>query len=350
MYSILRAFLFMLSAERAHHFTMKVMQILFSVPGVGKIFEMFFKINTPHSALKLWGIDFPNRVGLAAGFDKDALLGHQWNHLGFGFIEVGTVTPKPQPGNDQPRLFRLKKDQAIQNRMGFNNAGVEVMAERIRMQNPQIIIGGNIGKNKNTANENAEEDYIICFKALHLFVDFFTVNVSSPNTPGLRELQEKEPLKKLLKSIMMERKKLECTKPVLLKIAPDLTEQQLDDIIEIVTETEIHGLIATNTTIDRTVLKHEKKRAEKNGMGGISGKPLKDKSTAVIRYLHTKSDGKIPIIGVGGIHSAEDALEKIKAGASLIQLYTGFIYEGPTLTKKINKEFEQYFSDGKQAN
>lgn len=350
MYQILRSFLFLMSAEKAHHFTMKLLRLIFSVPGGGKIFEAFYKTPTPNSAINLWGIEFPNRVGLAAGFDKDAVLGHQWNHLGFGFIEVGTVTPKPQAGNEQPRLFRLKKDQAIQNRMGFNNDGVESMAERIRLQNPLLIIGGNIGKNKNTPNENALEDYIICFRALHLFVDFFTVNVSSPNTPGLRELQEKEPLKKLLHSIMEERKKLECNKPVLLKIAPDLSEQQLDDIVEIVKETGIHGLIATNTTIDRNVLVKEKENAERNGAGGISGKPLKEKSTAVIRYLHQKSEGKIPIIGVGGIHSPEDALEKIKAGASLVQLYTGFIYEGPQLTKKINLRFEQYFGHGKQAN
>jgi dihydroorotate dehydrogenase len=347
LYSLLRGLLFLLPAERAHHFTMSMMRILFSVPGASKIFETFFKTKTPQSAIRLWGLNFPNRVGLAAGFDKDALLGHRWSNLGFGFIEVGTVTPKPQPGNDQPRLFRLKKDQAIQNRMGFNNEGVEAMVERIRQQHPRLIIGGNIGKNKNTSNEHAADDYIICFRALHLFVDFFTVNVSSPNTPGLRELQEKEPLKKLLKSIMEERKKLECEKPVLLKIAPDLNHEQLDDIIEIVFETGIHGLIATNTTLDRSVLKHDAALAEKNGAGGISGKPLKEKSTAVIRYLYQKSGGKIPLIGVGGIHSAEDALEKIKAGASLVQLYSGFIYEGPALTKKINQELEKYFNNVK---
>lgn len=221
------------------------------------------------------------------------------------------------------------------------------MVERIRQQNPMLILGGNIGKNKTTPNEQAAEDYITCLRALHLLVDFFTVNVSSPNTPGLRELQEKEPLKKLLQAIMEERNKLNCSKPVLLKIAPDLSEQQLDDIIEIINETGLQGIIATNTTIDRSVLKNERENAEKNGLGGISGKPVKDKSTGVIRYLHQKSGGKIPIIGVGGIHSPEDALEKIKAGASLVQLYTGFIYEGPALTKKINQEFEQYFGHGK---
>lgn len=346
MYSLLRGFLFLLSAERAHHFTMRVMKILFSVPGGGKIFALLFKTNTPNSAIQLWGLNFPNRVGLAAGFDKDALLGHRWNYLGFGFIEVGTVTPKAQPGNDKPRLFRLKNDQAIQNRMGFNNAGVELMVERLKEQNPQLIVGGNIGKNKITSNENAGDDYIACLRALHLYVDFFTVNVSSPNTPGLRELQEKEPLTRLLQSIMAERKKLDCNKPVLLKIAPDLSEDQLDDIIEIVFETQIHGIIATNTTLDRSVLKNDFARAEKNGPGGISGKPLREKSTAIIRYLHQKSGGKFPIIGVGGIHSAEDALEKIKAGASLVQVYSGFIYEGPSLTKKINLQFEKYFSHG----
>ena len=342
MYRFFRTFLFLVSAESAHHFTMKLLRILFSIPGIGIFFKKLFLVKTPKSSINLWGINFPNRVGLAAGFDKDALLGHDWNNLGFGFIEIGTVTPKAQAGNEKPRLFRLKGDEAIQNRMGFNNAGVEAMVDRLKKQNKQIIIGGNIGKNKITSNEEAKNDYLICFHALHDYVDFFTINVSSPNTPGLRELQEKEPLKQLLKSIMEEREKLKSKKPVLLKIAPDLSEQQLDDIIEIIIETQLQGIIATNTTIDRSVLKQEKAEAEKNGAGGISGKPLLDKSNAVIAYLHQKSKGIIPIVGVGGIHSAEDAIEKLKAGASLVQIYTGFIYEGPALTKKINLAFEKH--------
>lgn len=283
------------------------------------------------------GLHFKNPVGLAAGLDKDALVIDELSAFGFGFIEIGTVTPKPQPGNDKPRLFRLKKDQALINRMGFNNSGVKEVAARLRKRKSGIIIGGNIGKNKVTPNEEAVNDYLTCFEELHDTVDYFVVNVSSPNTPGLRELQEKEPLKKLLGTLQKENLRKKKPRPILLKIAPDLTDFQLDDIVEIVKETGIEGIIATNTTIDRSGLHTSDQELEKIGAGGLSGKPLTIRSTEVIRYLYQRSGGSFPIIGVGGIHSPEDALEKLQAGASLIQIYTGFIYEGPGLIKRINK-------------
>jgi dihydroorotate dehydrogenase len=279
-------------------------------------------------------------VGLAAGFDKDAKLYKELSNFGFGFIEIGTVTPKPQPGNDKPRLFRLREDSAIINRMGFNNGGVEEAVERLK-KNPStalgetkhVLIGGNIGKNKVTPNEEAVNDYIICFEALFDYVDYFVVNVSSPNTPNLRALQEKKPLTDLLQTLQDRNNSKEKRKPILLKIAPDLTDEQLLDIIEIVATTKIDGVIATNTTISREGISSENKKE----MGGLSGKPLTERATEVIRFLSEKSNKAFPIIGVGGIHSAEDALEKLDAGASLVQLYTGFIYEGPSLIKKINK-------------
>ena len=290
----------------------------------------------------LFGLRFPNPVGLAAGFDKDAKFYRELTDFGFGFIEIGTVTPKPQEGNPKKRLFRLKKDSAIINRMGFNNGGVEAVLSRIK-KNPEkgekghVLIGGNIGKNKVTPNEEAVNDYVICFDALYDHVDYFVVNVSSPNTPNLRALQEKEPLTKLLQTLQEKNSAKEQRKPILLKIAPDLTDEQLMDIIDIVSETKIDGVIATNTTIDRGGLKEDDKKVEEIGAGGLSGKPLTKRSTEVIRFLAEKSNRSFPIIGVGGIHSAEDALEKIEAGASLVQLYTGFIYEGPALIKRINK-------------
>ncbi len=280
---------------------------------------------------------FKNRVGLAAGFDKDAKLYHELSNFGFGFIEIGTVTPLAQPGNEKPRMFRLPQDEALLNRMGFNNEGALAAAKRLKQQKANIIIGGNIGKNKNTSNQDAASDYLKCFEALYDVVDYFVVNVSSPNTPNLRDLQDKEPLTKLLLELMQLNKTKPKQKPVLLKIAPDLTNSQLDDIIEIVATTKIQGVIATNTTIDRNLLNKEKEYALTLGLGGLSGKPLAKRSTAVIKYLHQKSNGSFPIIGVGGIHNAEDAIEKIKAGATLIQLYTGFIYEGPGLIKQINQ-------------
>lgn len=291
----------------------------------------------PKLERELWGIKFPNPVGLAAGFDKDARWVDELSTLGFGFVEIGTVTPRPQPGNDKPRLFRLPQDEALINRMGFNNQGAEVAAERLRQRKSNIIIGGNIGKNKVTPNEEALSDYEKGFDALYDVVDYFVVNVSSPNTPGLRELQDKEPLMKILNRLMQMNKQKGNPKPLLLKIAPDLTDAQLNDIVEIVSSTGIDGVVATNTTIDRSNLKTNKAEVEAIGAGGLSGKPLRARATEVIKYLHDKSNGSFPIIAVGGIYTAEDAIEKINAGASLVQVYTGFIYEGPAIAKNICK-------------
>lgn len=286
---------------------------------------------------EVFGILFPNPVGLAAGFDKEAKLFEDFSHLGFGFIEIGTVTPLGQEGNPKPRLFRLPADQALINRMGFNNEGLDAAVARLKKKKSSIIIGGNIGKNKLTPNENATDDYVRCFHGLYDFVDYFVVNVSSPNTPNLRELQEKEPLKKLLGSLMLENNKKIKSKPILLKIAPDLTNEQLDDIVEIVNSTGIAGIIATNTTISRDNLKSSSADLTEIGAGGLSGAPLKNRSTEVIRYLHNKSKSGFPIIGVGGISNPEDALEKLQAGASLIQVYSGLVYYGPSMISDINK-------------
>ncbi len=288
---------------------------------------------------EVFGLKFKNRVGLAAGFDKNAQYIDELACLGFGFIEIGTVTPRPQPGNPKPRLFRLKKDSAIINRMGFNNDGVDKVIERLKKRKSNIIIGGNIGKNKVTPNEKAVSDYEICFNKLFDHVDYFVVNVSSPNTPNLRDLQEKEPLTKLLQRLQDLNNEKSKQKPILLKIAPDLTNEQLDDIVEIVQATKIAGVIATNTTISRDKLKTEKRKIEIIGNGGLSGKPVKTRSKEVVNYLKEKSNNAFPIIGVGGIHSTADAKEKLDAGADLIQLYTGFIYEGPALITQINQSF-----------
>lgn len=336
MYTLIRWFLFKLNPESAHHFTFNLLKILFKIPGAAWLSKKMFAVNNNNLGVDVFGLHFPNRVGLAAGFDKDAKLFKQLPNFGFGFIEIGTVTPLAQPGNEKPRMFRLPKDSALLNRMGFNNEGALAAAERLRAQKSSIIIGGNIGKNKVTSNDDAASDYLKCFEALYEVVDYFVVNVSSPNTPNLRDLQDKEPLTKLLLELMELNKTKAKQKPVLLKIAPDLTNSQLDDIIEIVTTTKIQGVIATNTTIDRNLLQQEKEYALTLGLGGLSGKPLTKRSTEVIKYLHQKSNGSFPIIGVGGIHSAHDAIEKIKAGATLVQLYTGFIYEGPSLIKDIN--------------
>ena len=339
MYKILaRPLLFLLDAEKAHHFTFSLVRFLTKM-GFSSLFKKMYLIEDERLEREVFGIKFKNPVGLAAGFDKDAKLYNEFSDFGFGFVEIGTLTPKPQDGNPKTRLFRLKADQAIINRMGFNNKGVFDAVERLKKEH-RVLIGGNIGKNKVTPNEEAIKDYLICFDALFDHVDYFAVNVSSPNTPGLRELQDKEPLMALLKELKNENVK--CAeksaaeeKPILLKIAPDLTEDQLLDIIEIVAATKINGVIATNTTIERKNLKSEMIYTEEKG--GLSGKPLKERSTAVIRFLSEKSMGAFPIIAVGGIHSAEDALEKLEAGASLVQLYTGFIYEGPALVKRINQ-------------
>ncbi|WP_318311479.1 quinone-dependent dihydroorotate dehydrogenase [Flagellimonas crocea] len=339
MYKILvRPVLFLFDPEAVHHFSFWAIRFL-SRLGFGRIFRKIFILEDARLEREVFGIKFKNPVGLAAGFDKDAKLYNEFSNFGFGFVEIGTVTPKPQPGNPKKRLFRLKRDKAIINRMGFNNKGVFEAVEQLKKKH-RVIIGGNIGKNKVTPNEAAIKDYMICFEALFDHVDYFVVNVSSPNTPGLRELQDKGPLTKLLKKLKSQNAKLakvpkKKEKPILLKIAPDLTDDQLLDIIEIVKDTQIDGVIATNTTIERKGLESDLFLSEEKG--GLSGKPLTERSTEVIRFLSEKSNRAFPIIGVGGIHSAEDALDKFKAGADLVQLYTGFIYEGPGLIKKINK-------------
>lgn len=330
--SFIRPLFFLFDPEKIHHFTFVLIRLVCKIPGISTLLKKMYLIENKRLEKNLLGLKFKNPVGLAAGFDKDAKLYNELSNLGFGFIEIGTLTPKPQDGNPKKRLFRLKADQAIINRMGFNNGGVFEAVERLK-KNSGVLIGGNIGKNKITPNEDAVEDYKICFNALFDYVDYFVVNVSSPNTPNLRELQEKEPLKQLLNALQAENSKRRVRKPILLKIAPDLTNEQLMDIIDIVKDTKIDGVIATNTTISRESLTSE----SKNEIGGLSGKPLTNRSTVVIKFLSEKSNKAFPIIGVGGIHSVEDALEKLDAGADLIQLYTGFIYEGPKLIKDINK-------------
>jgi dihydroorotate dehydrogenase len=329
MYRILiRPLLFLFPPEFIHHVTFKMLKVAGYVPGIDFLFRTLFSVRDPKLERTLFGITFPNPVGLAAGFDKDALLIDELASFGFGFIEIGTLTPKPQPGNDKPRLFRLPKDQALINRMGFNNRGVDAAVSRLSKRKSNVIVGGNIGKNKVTPNEKADEDYAYCFEALYPYVDYFVVNVSSPNTPGLRELQEKEPLKKLLNEVKALNGKKEKAKPVLLKIAPDLNEAQLNDVVEILLETKTDGVIATNTTISREGLSTDKEQVSSIGNGGLSGKPLTKRSTEVISFLRNKLGKNYPIIGVGGIMCPEDALEKLKAGADLVQIYTGFIYEG----------------------
>lgn len=330
---IIRPILFLFDPEKVHYFTFSLIRFLCKVPGVASIFRGLYQVKDLKLERKLFGLTFKNPVGLAAGFDKNAVLYNELSNFGFGFVEIGTLTPKPQDGNPKKRLFRLRDDSGIINRMGFNNGGVEDAVDRLK-KNTGVLIGGNIGKNKVTPNENAVDDYEICFHALFDHVDYFVVNVSSPNTPNLRALQDKEPLTNLLNTLQDLNKEKPAPKPILLKIAPDLTDEQLLDIIDIVAETKIEGVIATNTTISREGLQSTNKKE----MGGLSGKPLTNRSTEVIRFLAKKSNKAFPIIGVGGIHSAKDAIEKIEAGADLVQLYTGFIYEGPRLVKQINKE------------
>lgn len=330
--SFIRPILFKFDPEKVHHFTFSVLRIANKIPFVPSLIKSCYVVNDKRLEREVFGLKFKNPVGLAAGFDKDAKLYQELSNLGFGFIEIGTLTPKPQDGNPKKRLFRLKEDNGIINRMGFNNGGVFEAVERLK-KNKSVLIGGNIGKNKVTPNEEAISDYEICFDALYDVVDYFVVNVSSPNTPNLRALQDKEPLTQLLQTLQNKNQTKPKQKPILLKIAPDLTDEQLLDIIDIVKETKIAGVIATNTTISRENLKSENQKET----GGLSGKPLTKRSTEVIRFLSDKSHKALPIIGVGGIHSPEDALEKLEAGASLVQLYTGFIYEGPALIKKINK-------------
>ena len=335
MYKLfIRPILFCFDPEKVHYFTFSLIKNVCKIPFVPRLFEAIYGSNDKNLEVEVFGLTFPNRVGLAAGFDKNAELFNEFSHFGFGCVEIGTVTPVAQDGNPKKRLFRLKADQAIINRMGFNNRGVASAVSRLKKRKTAIIIGGNIGKNKDTPNENALSDYQICFEALYDYVDYFTVNVSSPNTANLRALQEKEPLKNLLFELQKQNKAKASPKPILLKIAPDLNNNQLLDIIEIVTETQIAGVIATNTTLARTDLKSD----NQTETGGLSGKPLTNRSTEVIRFLAQNSQNSFSIVGVGGIHSVQDAMDKLDAGASLVQLYTGFIYEGPALVKAINKK------------
>jgi len=385
MYKLLRSFLFRFDPERVHYFSMNSLRFLCSIPVVKKIISKQFSVTNHQLKRECWGITFKNPVGLGAGFDKNALYLNELEALGFGAVEIGTVTPKPQGGNDKPRLFRLPKDKALINRMGFNNDGVEAVVGRLRkwkersmenressMEGPEVlkshspftirhsplIIGGNIGKNKVTPNEDAWKDYEICFTALHPYVDYFVVNVSSPNTPGLRELQEKESLRKILTnlqalnvSIVNRESSIEDSeslkahspftihqsrpKPILLKIAPDLTREQIDDVIDLALEIKLDGLVATNTTISREGLLTSKQAVEEMGAGGLSGLPVQKRSTEVVKYIHQKTNGQIPIIASGGIFTGADAREKLDAGASLVQVWTGFIYEGPVIVKNI---------------
>ena len=339
---LIRPLFFLVDPEKIHHFVFAVLRISGRIPG-GKAFLRFlFHFEHPQLERVIFGLRFKNPVGLAAGLDKNARIVDEMACLGYGFVEIGTLTPKPQPGNDKPRLFRLPQDQALINRMGFNNEGVAAAVERLRKRKSPVLVGGNIGKNKVTPNENAMDDYAYCFEALYPYVDYFVVNVSSPNTPGLRELQEKEPLQKLLSHVITLSKLKEKYKPVLLKIAPDLSPSQLDDIVYILKQTKTDGVIATNTTIDRSDLLTPAADVTAIGNGGLSGKPLTLRSTQVIAYLRNMLGKDFPIIGVGGIMTPEDAVEKLKAGADLVQIYTGFIYEGPSFVKRINKALLNY--------
>ncbi|MEL7534148.1 MAG: quinone-dependent dihydroorotate dehydrogenase [Bacteroidota bacterium] len=334
--SLIRPFLFRFDPERIHNFTFGFLKAAQSLPFGGSISRMAYRLEDPALEKEIFGLKFKNPVGLAAGFDKDAKLLHHWRNFGFGFVEFGTVTPRPQGGNPKQRLFRLPKDMAIINRMGFNNAGVDAMVKRLqKMKKGDLIVGANIGKNKDTPNEKAVEDYLICFEKLYPYADYFVVNVSSPNTPGLRSLQEKGPLTNILSRLQEANQSKETPRPILLKIAPDLTNEQLDDIIEVAETTKLAGLIANNTTISRKDLATAPKELEQIGNGGLSGQPLTHRSWEVLHYIHEKTEGKLPLIGVGGIMEPLDAKMRFEAGASLIQIYSGYVYQGPSFVKRL---------------
>lgn len=335
--SIIRPILFLLQPETVHHLVVVLLRLFFYIPGIKILFTKWFTINSPVLERTVFGLNFSNPVGLAAGFDKNADFFNDFSSFGFSFIEIGTVTPKPQLGNPKPRSFRLKKDQALINRMGFNNKGVEYAIQMLKKRNSRIIIGGNIGKNTSTPNESAINDYLFCFKEIYDHVDYIAVNISCPNIANLRNLQDGEHLSQILETLTIERKKRKLYKPILLKVSPDLTIEQLDGTIQTAVDSEIDGFIATNTTTSRTNLTTPISIVNQIGNGGLSGAPLKDRSTEMIRYIHTKTAGSKPIIGVGGILTPQDAIEKLEAGASLIQVYTGFIYSGPSIVKDINK-------------
>lgn len=334
----LRPIFFRFDPEAVHHFTFLSLRLLLAIPGASWVLGKMLRFEAAELRRELFGLSFPNPVGLAAGFDKDALLAHRWRALGFGFVEVGTVTPRPQPGSPKPRLFRLPADQAIINRMGFNNQGVDAMVRRLRRADRRgIVIGANIGKNKTTPNEQAVDDYLHCFRALFPYVDYFVVNVSSPNTPGLRSLQEREPLTRLLQTLQNENQQQAQPKPLLLKIAPDLTTEQLDDIIAVTRDTQLSGLIATNTTISRENLHTPAAEVEAIGAGGLSGLPLTHQAWEVLHYLRLHLGPDFPIIGVGGIMETLDARMRLEGGADLVQIYTGFVYQGPMFVRRMLK-------------
>ncbi len=351
MYQFLRSILFCFEPEKVHYFSMNWLRRLAGLPFAAGIFKRRFSLESPGLHLPVFGIDFKNPVGLAAGFDKNALYLAELELLGFGHVEIGTVTPRAQDGNEQPRLFRLPEDKALINRMGFNNAGADAVAERLRLwllqmqrrerdgkTGSRMIIGGNIGKNKTTPNDYAYMDYDICFRKLYHYVDYFVVNVSSPNTPGLRELQEKESLRKILTHLQEVNALLQENKPILLKIAPDITNTQLADVIQLALEIKLDGLVVSNTTLNRSNLSDAGKiRAAEAGTGGLSGKPAQQRSTEMVKMIHEKTGGTIPVIASGGVFTAADAIEKLEAGASLVQVWTGFIYEGPAIVKNICK-------------
>ncbi|MBL7778861.1 MAG: quinone-dependent dihydroorotate dehydrogenase [Chitinophagales bacterium] len=337
LYPLVKELLFKMDAETAHHFTIQQLQLAGKFPF---LLRMFAASHANHQALKknLMGIEFRNPVGLAAGLDKNGEVIDEMGLLGFGFVEIGTITPKPQPGNDKPRLFRLPKNEALINRMGFNNVGAEVAAEKLKRRKTNIVVGANIGKNKTTANEDAVRDYEYCFKTLFDFADYFVVNVSSPNTPGLRALQDKESLTEILTALQDINHKKAVTKPILLKIAPDLTPEQISEVVQVVQQSGINGIVATNTTISRDELSYSPTEIERFGAGGLSGTPITQKSTSVIAQIKGVAKANCTIIGVGGIMNAIDAAEKFSAGADLVQLYTGFIYKGPQLIEDINAQ------------
>jgi len=336
---LLKPILFCIDPERVHEITFFFINLIFKIPLVSSLISKIYSLKNPILETEVFGIKFPNPIGLAAGFDKNAKLYNEFSNFGFGFIEIGTVTPLPQEGNPKKRLFRLVSDEAIINRMGFNNTGVEEVIKRLKY-NKGVIVGGNIGKNKITDFNNSIKDYLICFEKLYPYVHYFAVNVSSPNTEKLRDLQQKDLLKNLLEAIQKKNNSYSFPKPVLLKIGPDLSHDQLIDVIEVIAETSLDGIIATNTTLSRDNLSSSDNLV--NQKGGLSGKPISKKSTNIIKFLHQKSNGSIPIIGVGGIMNPDDAIEKIKAGATLIQLYSGFVYSGPSIVKKINNAIIDY--------
>jgi dihydroorotate dehydrogenase len=340
---IIRPVLFCIYPETVHHLIVSLVKFGFKIPGIASLVKKIFEVKHPKLERTVFGLTFKNPVGLAAGFDKNATFFNEFANFGFSFIEIGTVTPKGQPGNPKPRSFRLKKDKALINRMGFNNNGVDEAVKKLKKRKTNIIIGGNLGKNTLTPNNCATGDYIISFNELYEYVDYFVVNVSCPNISDLHELQDKDALLEILNSLMSERKKKEKIKPILLKISPDLNFYQIDEVIQIIKDSKIDGLVATNTTTSRCNLITPEQTINKIGNGGLSGQPLRDRSNEIIRYISSKTNGSIPIIGVGGIMTPEDALEKLQAGASLVQIYTGFIYEGPSLTKRINKALLNYY-------